>query len=317
MAASDRDLITLDLADVYHQLRREVVGRKAPLPLITLPSTSTLAESSQLMADILKNNQTEVWLSSKEDRERRRERIRALALSTDLGTLPNSWPTSLKGSASLRENARPIQIEADTPAPEVPDRPSPETRERLKKLAMESQDDPYLALDPYPVTLVADPFQRYLPTVLGSGRFEIIDASESDDSKICILEAEQMLWDTGAHRTVITEDLLPAEFVRHARTDEYMAIYGTGDRDSVVQISMEVQFSNCVKKIEGVAIIRSSSSMPNNFSGIILGQHTILGCLEYHAIPAKIMRARGKNIEDKWGHIRLLGCIVGGEYCPL
>src|SRR5947207_14807210 len=90
-----------------------------------------------------------------------------------------------------------------------------------------------------------------------------------------------MLWDTGAHRTVITEDLLPAEFVRHARTDEYMAIYGTGDRDSVVQISMEVQFSNCVKKIEGDAIIRSSSSMANNVYGIILGQKTILTCLEH------------------------------------
>jgi len=82
----------------------------------------------------------------------------------------------------------------------VPDRPSPEAREHLKRLAIESRHDPHLALDPYLITSAADTFERYLATALGSARLEIIDAGEYEDSKRCKLQAEQMLWDTGAHR---------------------------------------------------------------------------------------------------------------------
>jgi hypothetical protein len=321
----NKNQVTLDLIELYAQLRRELLIDRTPPPVVALPAVSTRAETSRLIADSLENDQTSVWLSTKADRERRRQRLRGLATtnlnvpresSSDFGTTLNTGFGSSQGSALLLENARPIRIDPNLPGPQIPDRPSPQARERIKKLAMEGQHNPDLARDPYPIILKAQTFESYLAKVSGSVRLEVFDADEDDDTTICKLPNTQMLWDRGAHSTVITDDLLPTDFIAHARVDKYLAIYAAASNSSVVQVSIEIQFSNCVQLVEGVATIRPAGSLPNGFSGIILGQRTILDSLEYHVVPARVLRARGEDIEGQWGDIRLLGCVIDGQYEP-
>ena len=64
-------------------------------------------------------------------------------------------------------------------------------------------------------------------------------------------------------------------------------------------------------------MIRPAGSLPNGFSGVILGQRTILDSLECHVVPARVLRAQGTDIEDQWGEIRLLGRVIDEQYEPL
>jgi hypothetical protein len=77
-------------------------------------------------------------------------------------------------------------------------------------------------------------------------------------------------WDTGAHITTITEDLVPASFLMYTRDTGYLETYGMAANSGIVQIGIELQFSNCLHKIEGLAMIRLTNTMLNMFSGIIV-----------------------------------------------
>jgi hypothetical protein len=151
-----RKLVALDLTELYAQLRQETVIDRIPPPVITLPAISTRAESSQLIARSLENDQTPVWLSSKKDKESRRQRLHGgLALidpnlprnsGSNLRPGSNIGRGSSQGSALLQENARPIRVGPNVPRPQVPGRPSLEARERIKKLFLESQHNPDLGI---------------------------------------------------------------------------------------------------------------------------------------------------------------------------
>ena len=163
-SSANKNLVTLNLIELYAQLRRELLIDRTPPPVITLPAISTRAESSQLIAWVLKNDQTSVWLSSKGDKERRHQRFRDLAAispnvprnsGSNLGPGSNTGCGSSQGPTLLQENARPIRVDPNLPPPQVPDRPSIKARERIKKLFLESQHNPDPARDPYLVVLKA------------------------------------------------------------------------------------------------------------------------------------------------------------------
>ena len=63
----------------------------------------------------------------------------------------------------------------------------------------------------------------YLPSLLVNVQVELFDASEDDDTPI----------------SIITEDVLPAPFVKCIKSDKCM---GVGDH--IVQISLKIKFSN-------------------------------------------------------------------------
>ncbi|KAH0562870.1 hypothetical protein GP486_002520 [Trichoglossum hirsutum] len=314
--SSSSETVYLSLAEIYRQLRRELLIDRTELPVITLPALSTRAETSRLIADSLQQDQTSVWLSSKEEREKRRQRLHRLATSHPDANLRESGssPAPPQSLVLSNENIRPIRVGPDIPAPQVPERSSPLVREQLAKLAKNARFNPDLGRDPYPLLLPAHSYESYLAQVLGGLRLEVLDADEEDETTVYKLQGQQMLWDTGAHFTTITEDLVPESFLMHTRDTGYLETYGTAANSGVVQIGIEVQFSNCLHKIEGLATIRPANTMPNGFSGIILGQWTILDSLEYHVVPARILQARNEVAHGDWGEIRLLGCVVDGQY---
>jgi hypothetical protein len=318
-SSETRSIVRLDLAEIYTQLRRELLVDRTALPIITLPVLSTRAEISSLIADSLQQDQTSVWLSNREEREKRHQRLRRLATFRPDATLrkPGSGPVSPQSLALSTENIRPIQVDSGVLAPQVPELSSPLVREQLARVAKNGRFNSDLGKDPYPVLLHAHSCESYLAQVSGGLRLEIFDADEEDESAICKLPGQQMLWDTGAHFTTITEDLVPASFLAHTRDNGYLDKYGTAANSGIVQIAIEIQFSNCLHKIEGLATIRPTKSMPNGFSGIILGQWTILDSLEYHVVPARILQARNGVVNGNWGEIRLLGCVIGGQYRAL
>jgi len=57
-SSETRGVVCLDLAEIYKQLHRELLIDRTELPVITLPTLSTRAEVSRLIADSLQQDQT-------------------------------------------------------------------------------------------------------------------------------------------------------------------------------------------------------------------------------------------------------------------
>ena len=114
--------MTLDLPDLYRQLRRQVVDSQNPA-LIPLLAVSTLAESSRLITRSPENDQTPVWLRTKKTREKRQDHL--LALGKDLEPSSHTRGIAPTGSAWFEENSRPIMVDRSVPslrdvAPPIP-----------------------------------------------------------------------------------------------------------------------------------------------------------------------------------------------------
>ena len=158
-------------------------------------------------------------------------------------------------------------------------------------------------------------FENYLPATTGTIRIEALDAE--DDESIAVIPRVSMLWDTAAHFTIVSENLLPKPFRDCINSPGYKKIYGA-DNGISVQISLVIQFSNTSAYFESIAIVRPSSRLPNNFSGVILGQHSLLNSLKYEITPARVLRAQGHTVEDHtWGDISIHGYVAAGQYTPL
>ncbi|OJD19811.1 hypothetical protein AJ78_00312 [Emergomyces pasteurianus Ep9510] len=188
----------------------------------------------------------------------------------------------------FKANTKPILRDTTTPLPPPPNF-SPEARPRLRNGT--------LNLDPYPMLVKSLRFQSCLPMVVASTTFEAIDGDGSADT-ICKTPNMHCLWDTGAHCPTITDDMLPPSFLQKIQSDEYIAIYGAGSGHPSIQIALCLQFSNVNFILEGIAIVRPAGSLPNDFSGMILGQHSLLQLIEYYVVPAKVLAAKGIDAQN-------------------
>lgn len=184
----------------------------------------------------------------------------------------------------------------------------------MRNLFKAAKDDNALGLDPFVFPLRPKPLHSHLPMLSANVEVEAMDADEEDDSASCGISGVRCLWDTGAPITIISEDLLPTALRDHIRSDNYVYIYRLADDNPAVQVSMNVQLSNANFKFEILAAVRSSESLPNGFSGMIAGQKTFLDCLEYHVVPASILRSKNIDTQDYWGEIRILGRVADDEY---
>lgn len=162
-STSQTPTLSLDLVDIYAQLRREAEINAKPPPLLELPKQSTRSELSKAIAHGLADDQTPVRLLTDEERlssSRRKKELAAEARSLSLRPEP---PSSRQWGGSgdpdfWKENTKPIHVDSGVPRPCMPDRPSTQSRQRLKQLAEELKESGTLDLDPYVSPLTAATF---------------------------------------------------------------------------------------------------------------------------------------------------------------
>ncbi|KAL1966110.1 hypothetical protein VTN77DRAFT_4858 [Rasamsonia byssochlamydoides] len=146
---------------------------------------------------------------------------------------------------------------------------------------------------PY-VTLRAGIVEDRLPLITANLTLRGLDAHESEP--ICRLEPVEMIWDTGAHYTIITEDLLSAEFREYLKDplhDRYRSQEGIR-----LQIEGIIALTNSAISISAVALVVPKAMVPNNRVRILFGQMQCIDRLTYRSIPRCMLRAKGEGIAD-------------------
>jgi hypothetical protein len=152
----------------------------------------------------------------------------------------------------------------------------------------------------------------FLPVVTASSF--IVRAIEWDDGEPQHdLGPVNMLWDTGAHSTLVPEELLPKSFRDYLSDpihDGYRLAGG-----SRVQMEILVHFPDVTFFIEAVALVLSQSYLPNQHDGIIFGQKGCIGRMEFRSIPRLILE--GDDANDAATRLGNRGCIIIAKYRDL
>ena len=201
----------------------------------------------------------------------------------------------------------PIRTNVNLSAASGPPPLSNSARDRLKKTAQWVAEQE--AHQPY-VRIQAGKTEGHLPLVNANLVLRGLDGSTTDP--ICELASVEMIWDTGAHRTIITEDILPERFQEHLK-DPIHDRYRSGDF-MCVQLAGTVALSNCPIAISAVALVVPKSAVPNQRSGILFGQSQCMDRLSYRAIPRRILQAKGEDVdEETWGDIVVEEYMGDGE----
>jgi hypothetical protein len=130
----------------------------------------------------------------------RRRTLREFALRNN-----DSYDEKGQSGLPIRTN---VDLSAIGPAPPISERHRGRLREIAKQIAKEEEESrqPYL-------TLHAGLTEGHLPVVKANLVLRGIDCESFEP--VCGLRSTEMIWDTGAHRTIITEDILSAEFREH------------------------------------------------------------------------------------------------------
>lgn len=190
----------------------------------------------------------------------------------------------------------PIRTTFDFEKIGVPKKASENARRVMRKEAQSWPDLP----PPHTLTIRASIVENLLPIVSANITMYGLDAS-ADDPHVSLAQAE-LLWDTGAHSTVVVDELLPEafkEYLKKPENDCYRSADGTR-----VQMDALVAFSNHVLDISCVCVVVPRSVIPNSRVGILLGQNMCLNRLVYKSIPRSIISARGEKVSDTvWGDI--------------
>lgn len=274
--------------DVLRQVAKDMNGGNDELS-VTLPAHSTWRTAIQAAEAAMGDVDEKIFIMPPvATRSRRRNRETALECLKRFDE--RTGPLG-------RDYARPIRTRVELQNLESPKPPSEYTRRRLreeaKKITEEQWSDPYL-------TLRATLADGFLPMITGNVRLTRLD--ESDEDAWGKLDAADMIWDTGAHRTIITEELLSAKFREYLATSIHDP-YRSGDKSSV-QVDAVIAFSNGVVSLSTVAVVMPQNKMPNQLLGILFGQCACIDRLRYESIPRCIIQAKGEEIGDEfWGDI--------------
>lgn len=193
----------------------------------------------------------------------------------------------------------PVRIWEGVRAPRIPPKKEnapPAKLAKLKESARMFENSPA----PYPFTIRASITESKLPTITAAIRFSGIDGTlEDPEDKF---DAVELLWDTGAHGTIVSEDLLSTEFrnyLTHPIHDAYRDESGIR-----VQIDGEIGLSNTVLQINCICLVVPSSVMPNERVGILLGQNGAIDHIVYKSVPRANLNARGEALPSTvWGDI--------------
>lgn len=223
--------------------------------------------------------------------EAQRNRLRQIALENVA-----AWNAEASSPSSAETlPGRPIRTKYDISSLPMPKPASREAVQRLKENMIPWED----VRDPYPVVLAAAITEKTLPIVKGN---LVINGIDSEYQGLEKVELVDMLWDTGAQSTIITEDLLSEsfrQFLQQPNHDPYRS-----ENKLRVQVDATIGLSNTPIKLNAIAFVVPKNSVPNFRSGVIFGQRQCIDCISYHSIPRSILRAEGEAVGDEiWGEL--------------
>jgi hypothetical protein len=260
-----------------------------PQPLVTVPIYTTVQAALSCVASALGTVDGSVVFFP-----RRTERQRQILRETALQNVKD-WESSQSSNAPRASPALPIRSSVDMKTLGYPKPSSQITRDKLKENAKDLD-----FRQPYAMTIRASLMDKTLPTIKGNIRLRPLDTPESDGG--FRLPEHDMLWDTGAQQTFITEELLSTEVQKSLRNPSH-DIYRVGN-GLRLQMEAYIGLSNAAVSITAIVMVVPKSEMPNEFVGIILGQSFCIDRLAYRSVPRCILKARGEDVaDDVWGDI--------------
>ncbi|KAG2026200.1 hypothetical protein GB937_002351 [Aspergillus fischeri] len=281
---------TLHPREVLRQVADSMNGQRNELS-VTLPAHTTWKSAIRAAEAAISDIDGSLLLMPRGTGNHRLLQKTALQLASD--------------SPSDNVSGRPIRTNVDLKSVE-PHPPMSETaRERLRNMAKKAAKtefkEPYASLRPALG-------EGHLPIIRADLILRGMDSNETDP--IYKLEGINMIFNTGSHRTIITDELLSAsfrEYLKDSVHDPYRSSNGL-----VLQIDAGIALTNCPVAIEAVAVIVLKDKMPNKLVGVLFGQLSCIDRLSLRAIPRQILLARGEEIsEEHWGDI------VAEEYLNL
>ncbi|PKX96066.1 uncharacterized protein P174DRAFT_450380 [Aspergillus novofumigatus IBT 16806] len=281
---------TLHPREVLRQVADSMNGQRNELS-VTLPAHTTWKSAIRAAEAALGDIDGSLLLMPRGTGNRRLLRKTALQLASE--------------SPSENVLGRPIRTNVDLKTAEPRPPISEAARERLRNMAKEAAKtefrEPYASLRPALG-------EGHLPIIRADLILRGMDSNETDP--IYKLEGINMIFDTGAHQTIIADELLPTsfrEYLKDSVHDPYRSSNGL-----VLQIDAAIALTNCPVTIEAVAVIMPKAKMPNKLVGVLFGQFSCIDRLSLRAIPRQILLAKGEEIsEEHWGDI------VAEEYLNL
>jgi hypothetical protein len=260
-----------------------------PQPLVTVPIFTTVQTALSCVASALGTVDGPATFFPKRT-EKQRQILREAALQN-----VKDWESGHSSNVPMALPAVPIRSSVDMKALGYPEPSSQSTRNKLKENAKDLD-----FRQPYEMTLRSGLMDKTLPTIKGNIHLRPVDAHERDYG--FRLPEQDMLWDTGAQQTFITEELLSTEdqeYLRNPRYNNYRI--GNGLR---LQMEVYIGLSNAAVSITAIVMVVPKRYIPNEFVGIILGRSFCIDRLAYRSIPRRILKARGEDVaEDVWGDI--------------
>lgn len=286
-------------SEMLRQVARSMYGREVDTTIaVTVPASTTWQSVLHATQEALGEVDGPMTVMAPRT-EAQRRRLRQIALDNVA-----EWNSS--ASAAMIPIGLPIHTRYDVSTLPMPKPSSDATRRRLKErmLPLTEFREPYLIR---PVTSITE---KTLPIVTVNIVLNGIDGAYK--SGIEELREMEVLWDTGAQQTIITEDVLSApfrEFLQEPIHDPYRS------KDALcVQIDAVIGFSNAPIKISAVALVVPKSVVPNGRVGVIFGQQQCIDCISYSSVPRRILKARGDDISDEvWGELIVDGFINEDE----
>ncbi|OJD13617.1 hypothetical protein AJ78_05939 [Emergomyces pasteurianus Ep9510] len=286
-------MIRLNCGEVLRQVG-VAINQHKPDNLVELSQIISWSEGIQKATAAIQGTQENVFLTKPLNR-RQKELWRQMALDNVQVDKEASQPSEKKPGLRIRTSYDMSTV----PHPEMP---SKEVRKKLKEeFLKENQQSPLNRTAPYLVIVRLGLQDNVLPLVQAHIRVcPINDEFEYSE----ILSEVNMIWDTGAHRTIISADLLSEPFRRRLENEEndiYRSESGTA-----VQVTVVVALSNTTVNIEAVAIVCPRNLMPNGYNGILFGQSQCIDSLVYSSHPRKaLLHSKEDVAEDVWGDLSL------------
>ena len=272
----------------------------APTASVKVPTLTTWVAALETAQKSLASQDKELIIFSKQTKERQKA-LRELALAST-ENLPPEGARTPRSTDTSSATSSPLTIRTNFPKHGTPPRSSSAVRKRLREIALESKT--LLDRQPYPLHLVAGITEPTLPTVSGSLRLRGLDADPLDEIDDCRLDITDMLWDTGAHGCVITEDILTSRFRNYLKNPEHDAYRDA--RGVFVQVDGYLAFTNTTFEFNAVFKVAPASSLPNGRNGVILGQNSLLNRMAFTCISRVVLENEGQVLDQNiWGDINI------------
>ena len=172
-------------------------------------------------------------------------------------------------------------------------------KERIRNMWDKYKD--IMHLDPYMVNITPRLFERALPSI-PSAILLLSGIDAPPNAPICsIPEHTLFLWDTGCHVTTISADLITPAFYQYIQGPAYES--RTSDL-AVISVDARLQLSNTSIDMSFIARIVPREMMPNQMSGVLLGQVGLINCIEVRQIPREFLIEDGQEVpEHIWGDL--------------